>query len=293
MRILFITSTRLGDAVLSTGLLDHLQRVHPEARFTIACGPVAQDVFARMPNRARTIVLRKRPYRLHWPDLWFATVTTVWDLVVDIRGSVFAFIVPTRRRVVMRPGSGPKVAQLAAILKLDPPPSPVVWTAPEDHARAATLLPADRPVVALAPTANWAPKAWPAERFAEVFRALEAGKLAGAVPAVFAGPGVQECEMAAPLLRLLPGAIDLTGRLTVPEAAACLARAALFIGNDSGLMHVAASAGTPTVGVFGPTEAAEYAPWGRCATAVVSPSAQMQDLEAVQVLQAATALLGR
>jgi hypothetical protein len=36
MRILFVTSTRLGDAVLSTGLLDHLLRAHPEARFTIA-----------------------------------------------------------------------------------------------------------------------------------------------------------------------------------------------------------------------------------------------------------------
>ena len=67
MRILFVTSNRLGDAVLSTGLLDHLIRAHPEARFTIACGPVAEDVFARMPNRERTIVLDKLPYRLHWP----------------------------------------------------------------------------------------------------------------------------------------------------------------------------------------------------------------------------------
>ncbi|MFN8981315.1 MAG: glycosyltransferase family 9 protein, partial [Alphaproteobacteria bacterium] len=40
MRILFISSTRIGDAVLSTGLLDHLMRAHPEARFTIVCGRV-------------------------------------------------------------------------------------------------------------------------------------------------------------------------------------------------------------------------------------------------------------
>lgn len=292
MRILFITSNRLGDAVLSTGLLDHLLRAHPQARFTIACGPVARDVFARMPNRDRTIVLRKRRYRLHWPDLWFATVTTSWDLVVDIRGSAFAFIVPTARRAVMRPGTGPKVAQLAAVLKLDPPPSPVVWTAPQDHARAAALLPSGRPVVALAPTANWAPKIWPADRFAALFHALAAGPLAGAVPAILAGPGPQERELAAPLLSLLPDAVDLAGQLSIPEAAACLARVALFAGNDSGLMHVAAAAGTPTLGLFGPTDAGAYAPTGRCAAAVVSPTGRMQDLDVAQALDAAASLLG-
>ena len=91
MRILFVTSNRLGDAVLSTGLLDHLIRAHPTARITIACGPVAEGVFARMPNRDRTIVLGKLPYRLHWVPLWASAVTRLWDLVVDIRGSTLAW----------------------------------------------------------------------------------------------------------------------------------------------------------------------------------------------------------
>ena len=291
MRILFITSNRLGDAVLSTGLLAHLIRMHPDARITVACGPVAEGVFARMPNRARTIVLDKRPYRLHWPGLWLATATTLWDLVVDIRGSALAWMVPTRRRAVMRRRSGPKVAQLAAVLRLDPPPLPVVWTAPEDRARAAALLPSDRPIIALAPTANWPPKIWPAERFAALFQALRDGPLPGAVPAIFAGPGEVERNTAAPLLRLLPDAIDLIGRLSVPEAAACLARSALFIGNDSGLMHLAAAAGAPTLGLFGPTDAAEYAPSGRRAAATAAETGKMQDLTVAQALAAAMALL--
>src|SRR5581483_6232216 len=139
-------SNRLGDAVLSTGLLDHLLRTHPEARFTVACGPVAEGVFERMPNRERTIVLDKQPWRLHWHGLWVDTVTMWWDLVVDIRGSVFAWTVPARRRAVMRPRTGPKTAQLAALLRVDPPPLPVVWTAAEDRAHAAALLPPDRPI---------------------------------------------------------------------------------------------------------------------------------------------------
>ncbi|HUN41468.1 MAG TPA: glycosyltransferase family 9 protein [Acetobacteraceae bacterium] len=291
MRILFITSNRLGDAVLSTGLLHHLIDERPQAHFTIACGPVAQGVFARMPNRERTIVLDKRPYRLHWPDLWFETVTTIWDLVVDIRGSAIAWMIPARRRAVMRSRTGPKIAQLAALLRLDPPPLPMTWTAPEDQTRAATLLPADRPVIALAPTANWRPKVWPPERFAALFHELTAGPLPGAIPAVFAGPGHREREMASPLLAALPESIDLTGQLSVPEAAACLARTALFVGNDSGLMHLAAAAGAPTLGLFGPTDAAEYAPSGRRTAAVIAPTLQMQDLSVVQAFTAAADLL--
>ena len=96
------------------------------------------------------------------------------------------------------------------------------------------------------------------------------GPLPGAVPAVFADPGEQERAMAAPLLAALPGATDLCGRLNVPEAAACLSRCALYVGNDSGLMRLAAAGGTPTLGLFGPTPVAEYAPAGRCAAAVVA-----------------------
>jgi heptosyltransferase III len=291
MRILFVTSNRLGDAVLSTGLLDHLIHAHPDARITIACGPVAEGVFARMPNHERTIVLDKRSYSMHWLPLWASAATTLWDLVVDIRGSALAWMVPTRRRAVMRRRPGHKTAQLAAVLDLDPPPLPVAWTAAQDRARAAALLPTGRPIIGLGPTANWAPKIWPAESFAALFHSLQAGPLPGAVAAVFAGPGDEEQALAAPLLAALPDAIDLVGQLRLPEAAACLARCAMFIGNDSGLMHLAASAGTPTLGLFGPTSAAEYAPAGRNARVVMSSSSRMADLSVDAALAAASRLL--
>jgi ADP-heptose:LPS heptosyltransferase len=168
----------------------------------------------------------------------------------------------------------------------------VAWTAAEDRARAAALLSADRPVIALGPTANWQPKIWPAARFAELFHALASGPLPGAVPAVFAGPGETERAMAQPLLEALPQAIDLVGRLSLPEVAACLARTALFVGNDSGLMHLAASAGAPTLGLFGPTPSEEYAPAGARATVVVSSSASMQDLPVETAVAAAARLIG-
>jgi ADP-heptose:LPS heptosyltransferase len=291
MRILFVTSNRVGDAVLSTGLLDHLIGRYPQAQITVVCGRVAEEVFARMPNRAATIVLDKRPYGMHWPPLWARVVTTLWDLVVDIRGTALTWMVPTRGRAVWRRRPGPKIAELGAVLGLDPPPLPVAWTAPADRARAAALLPGEAPVVALGPTANWAPKTWPAERFAALFHALRSGPLPGAMPAVLAGPGDAERAMAAPLLAALPDAVDLAGCLSLPEAAACLARAALYVGNDSGLMHLAAAAGAPTLGLFGPTPVEEYAPVGRRTAVACAPGGRMRDLGVQAAYDAACRLL--
>lgn len=293
MRILFISSNRVGDAVITTGLLDHLIRTYPDCRITVACGRVSEGVFARMPNRERTLLLDKRPLRLHWLGLWRAVVGTRWDLVVDLRGSALSYLIPARRRALMRRLPGRKIAQFAAVLGVAPPPMPVAWTAPADRARAAALLPADRAVIALGPTANWPPKVWPPDRFAALFHAVATGRLAGAVPAIFGGPGEAERAMAAPLLALLPDAIDLVGRLTLPEAAACLARCALFVGNDSGLMHLAAAAGAPTIGLCGPTldTAEALTPAGRCAAWAFAAGPAMTDLSVEAAVAAVRRLL--
>ena len=297
MRILFITANRIGDAVLSTGLLAHFIRVHPAARFTVACGPAAAGVFARMPRLDRVIVVEKLSFDRHWLSLWWQVSRTRWDLVVDLRGSALSLAVPARRRVIMRGGRRPgqRLTHLAGLFALDPAPLPVAWTAPEDAVLAETLIPPGL-VIGLGPTANWSGKQWPAERFVQLYRGLAAKDLAGARVAVFAGPGAQEREAAAAVLAALPDAIDLVGRLSLPQAAACLARCRLFVGNDSGLMHLAAAAGTPTLGLFGPSRADEYAPAGRCAGVAVADgpvgAAVMSDLPVSVALAAARALLG-
>jgi ADP-heptose:LPS heptosyltransferase len=289
-RILFVTSSRIGDAVLSTGLLAHLLRTHPDARITVACGPAAAELFLRMPNLERLIALEKRPGGRHWLKLWAATVGTWWDLVVDIRGSALGWLVPARQRARCRHQPGPKIAELAAVLKLAPPPLPVAWIAPADAERARSLLPPG-PLVALGPTANWSGKVWPAARFVALFTALREQELPGARAVVLAGPGAAERAMAAPVLAALPDAVDLCGALTLPEAAAVLACCRLFIGNDSGLMHLAASAGTPTLGLFGPTPAAQYAPAGRHTAVARARGSDMQTLDVASALAAARSLL--
>ena len=116
MRILFISANRLGDAVITCGILDHLIRTHPDARFTIACGPAAAGVYARMPQLERIVVFDKHKNDSHWPKLWRQVAFAWWDLVIDIRGSALGYLIPARRRVVRRKRPGRMFEQHAAML---------------------------------------------------------------------------------------------------------------------------------------------------------------------------------
>jgi heptosyltransferase III len=266
MRILFVTATRIGDAVLSTGLLSHLIDRYPEARFTIAAGPVALPLFEAVPRVEQLIPVVKRRYGRHWLELFLKLAPARWDLVVDLRGSALAWLLRTRERRISRKGPSGlhRVRHLARLFDLDPPPAPRLWLEPEHEERARQILPPGSPVLAIGPAANWRGKQWRGERFAEL-----AGRLTGArgiLPearvAVLAAE--HEREQAEPLLAAIPPErrIDLVGRLDLLTAGAVLRRAALFIGNDTGLTHLAAAAGTPTVALFGPSPASDYAPWG-------------------------------
>ncbi len=281
MKILFITSNRLGDAVLSTGLLDHLIRRHPGARITIACGPVAVPLFAEAPGIERVIALTKKPYSGHWLDLWRQTAFRVWDRVVDLRASGFVWTVLAKDRCRLVKNDAPvhRLRLLADVLGLEDIVSSKVWTAEEHHAAAADLIPPG-PVLGIGPTANWGGKQWPAESFVDLIRRLRAPgqPFEDAPVAVFGGPG--ERGAAGPVLESLAeeSRIDLVGKAGLLTVAACLERCALYIGNDSGLMHLAAAAGAPTLGLFGPSREVHYAPFGAKAAFVRTPESYEQIL---------------
>lgn len=267
MRILFITASRIGDAVLSSGLLAHLAATHPQARFTVACGAAAAPLFAPAPFVEKVIPMVKRKRAGHWRDLWGQTVGTWWSLVVDLRGSALAYLVPTTRRAVLQSSWQPKhrLYHLSSVLGLDQAFAPVLWNTPEQIRHAESLLPVGTPILALGPTANWGAKQWPAERFSQLALALTAGTKARI--AVFGAEN--ERASIQPLLDALPTdkTVDLVGKIDLPTVHACLKRAALYVGNDSGLMHMACAAGIPTLGLFGPSSEVFYGPFGtRCAS---------------------------
>ena len=275
MRLLFITATRIGDAVLGTGALRYALQKWPEARVTIACGPDAAPLYDPVPNLDEIIVLEKRPRGAHWIDLWRRTATRYWSVVIDGRRSAAGRLVPhgrIRSMPAKRPGEH-TVEQVSRMMKAAHPLDPFLWTADHHEQAAARLLPPGAPVLAVAPLANWPGKVWPLDRFREVVGALTGagGRMAGARVAVFGAPAEREAALL--VLANVPKdrRIELAGEVDLLTAFACLKRCDLFIGNDSALMHMAAASGTPTVGLFGPSKDEHYGPWGALTAVARTP----------------------
>lgn len=266
MDILFVTATRIGDAMLSTGLLAYLLDRHRGARLTVAAGPLAAPLFAAVPGLDRLVTVRKQRFAQHWLRLFAEVAGKRWDLVVDLRGSALAWLLRARERRVMGKGDPRehKIQQFGRLFDLDPPPAPRLWTAPAHDRSAAALIPPGPPVLAIGPAAAWRGKEWQPERFAELALRLSGrdGPLPAARIAILAE--AHDRAKALPLLAALPPArvIDLIGKTDLLTAAAVLRRSALFVGNASGLMCIAAAVETPTLGLFGPSPIEEYAPWG-------------------------------
>ncbi len=120
----------------------------------------------------------------------------------------------------------------------------------------------------LAPGAIYGPaKRWPLERFAELARALRA-----AGHEVLACGAPADAARCAALAAASAGACaSLAGRLSLPGQAALCARAAAVVSNDSGMAHLAAATGAPTVAIFGSTSSAWTAPLGSRVRVVQRP----------------------
>ncbi len=265
LNILFITATRLGDAVMSMGILATLVERYPNAQITIACGPVPAPLFRAVPNVARIIVLNKLPFNGHWLRLLTLCWRISWDRVVDLRKSIVGRLLLANHYHTRSPHQHlHKVEDNAAVLDLAVPPAPRLWLDDAARAAAAAALPSGVPLLAIGPTANWQGKIWPPSRFAKLLQELTAngGIFAGYKIVLFGAPG--EERQVAPILKQLPpdDVINLVGKLDPLAAAAALGRCAFFIGNDSGLMHIAAAMDVPTLGLFGPSMADVYRPWG-------------------------------
>ncbi|HEX8570402.1 MAG TPA: glycosyltransferase family 9 protein [Caulobacteraceae bacterium] len=277
--ILFITSTRIGDAVLSSGLLKKLVDEIPHARFTVAAGPAAAPLFRDVPRLDQLIAMEKRGSGLHWLDLWSKVRRTRWGLVVDVRGSGLSAALSAKVRAVYKsPGEGAepehKVVEMARLLKVaDDPPSPHIFVSDETQADADRRLGDGGPILALAPGANWIGKRWPSERFSVLATRIlgRDGAMSNGRLLLVGGP--EDRRAAEAVRRELPRkrVIDTTGEVDLLTVQAMLKRARLFIGNDSGLMHMSAAAGTPTLGLFGPSDERRYGPWGANARALRGP----------------------
>jgi lipopolysaccharide heptosyltransferase I len=149
----------------------------------------------------------------------------------------------------------------------DSPPDLTLHLPPEKEVvtrelRAATPL-AGRPFAVIAPGTMWETKHWRLEGFAEIAGRLQDRGLAVAITGT-AG----EATLCRQIAEAAPGSVDLSGKTSPAVLAALLREARLCVTNDSGAMHLAVSAGTLVVAIFGPTDPVAVGPYGQAENVV-------------------------
>jgi ADP-heptose:LPS heptosyltransferase len=161
-------------------------------------------------------------------------------------------------------------------VRLALPEIPVPEAALQAARRRLASLGVSAPFVAIHPGSGSTKKNWPSDRFAAIARRLREEMRRGVL--WLAGPA--ELERGT----LPAGAAPVLGDLTLPEAAGILALADAYLGNDSGISHLAAAVrrqggrATPTVALFGPTDARIWAPSGKHVRIVESPDGSMESI---------------
>ncbi|OGP59574.1 MAG: lipopolysaccharide heptosyltransferase II [Deltaproteobacteria bacterium RBG_13_61_14] len=277
-QILVIRLGRLGDVVLATPLVRALRQAFPQAQVDW----VIKQEFASLLQGHPWLHLVIPLDTSQGPAGLFRLAGELrrrrYDLVLDLHGIPRSYLLsgwsaagmrrryrkwPIRRRLLTGFGwnllrGAPSVAEryFTAVEDFGIAPdqgAPELMPGAEARQESGRLLaPWPRPRIGLAPGATRFTKRWPAESFAAVGADL-AERFSGSV-VVVGGP--EDRETAQEILnRMSPQRpkLDLTGRLTLPQAVAVIQDLDLLISNDTGLMHVATAVQTPVVAVFGPT----------------------------------------
>ena len=293
-RILFITLSNIGDVVLTTPVLARLHQCYPEAEIDILTDARAREVLEHCPYRGAILLKEKRAGWRGLPRLVRTLRRNRYEVIVDLRTDGLAYLLRARRRFTKwgaRP-PGPHAVEdhmgvIAALGGAIPPTQ--IWLDDELRAYAATqlaALPGQR-WLALGPGANWPPKIWAAQRFRELVTLTK-----DAFDAVILLGGPNDRERAASVAEdcALP-CLNLCGTTSLLQAAAVLARARAFVGNDSGLGHLASAVGTATLTVFGPGRPLRYHPWGLQCAWIVAEDRNLDSLSAHSVAERLHTLL--
>lgn len=293
--ILVIQLDHLGDAILSTVMLAPLKARYPQARMVVLASPSNAEVFRAAAEVDEVHVCRANRFaRNRWRMGWVPAIFA-WgwrlrgvDLAIDPRGelphALLMWLTGARLRVGWNSGGGGFLLThspayqpgrhevssrraLLAQLDIQPPEAcrPAFAVSETSTAWAEDLL-AELPirgrrVILVHPGAGIPARRWPLQ----AWQALLDRLLSELVAYVVVLGSQPERETAEKLVRSLPEgtAVNLAGRSTLQQSAALLARADLFVGNDSGPAHLAAAVGTPAVVLFsGTNQPEQWRPWG-------------------------------
>jgi lipopolysaccharide heptosyltransferase II len=282
-KILFITLSNLGDALMSLPAFDFLRRACPRSRITVIAGERTRCIFEHHPDVNELIIFDKQGPLRDKIRLFLDCDRRRFDCVVDLRNSFYGWGLKAPRKtsvwtrvpawcqhdsqrhlykaIVALQGHGLDEEHFQEYNTRRNPS----FIAGQDRVEAQRLLTdrglsQDDEYVVFVPGARNVLKRWRPQGFIEVGRFLlqKAG-----LKVVVVGDATEKDCVAEIVAGIGAGAVDLSGATSFVQLAALIQRAKIVIGNDSGVLHAASYLDKILIGIYGPSDFKRYGPWSK------------------------------
>jgi len=292
--ILIVKLSAIGDVIHALPVAHALKESYPHARITWVVEKPAFDLLTNNPDIDEIIIFDKPQFKsltgLFTNGYTFAQELRAhkFDLAIDLQGlfksAAISYLSGALKRLVycnareLSQVIGQRICgdheqghvvdrylDVAQYLgcNVDDAQFPIHITPSEAQQTVAIAnhagLRLDNPYVVLAPGTNWPSKCWPTTHFAELVDKLYDHHI---IPVIIGGPNDQRLAEEIMANTQVPP-IDLTGKTSMKQLAYIIKQSQVFVGGDTGPMHLAVAVGTKVVTMFGPTDPKRNGPYGQ------------------------------
>lgn len=294
-RIAILKPCCIGDCVMALPTVDALAAAYPSATLDVYVGQHSSPVFEARSTVDRIIIIPDIP---RWRDLLpiarrIRSGSYDWVVVLD-RSRILKltkYLAGSSRTLLLQHTTAGfrhesevylDAVRRAGVTPADPTPG-IEFTAPVRETAANRATAFERPFAVLHPGGATNPgsvmfqKRWPVERFVKLIGLL---RERGLCCVLTGGPDERELCAGVASQSGLSDDANLAGQLTLMESAALIQHTRLFVGTDTGISHLAAATGTPSIIIFGPTNPLRYGPRGDQVKILAPPASyRIQDTD--------------
>ncbi len=296
-RILVIKLRYLGDVLLTTPVFDALRFRFPQAFLAAVVNKGTEDMLTGNPAINKIFTVERDSNFLSDLQKQFRLIKEIrndkFDMALDLtwneRAAVLAWLSGAKRRLSYKIERKKdlnlsllftdlveveknlhivkKHLEMAKALECFlPPAKPTIYWSPQDQSTCEAILKNNGvsdnlPYVVLHPSSNALYKVWTAEGYAAICDYLFEKRAIRTI--LICGKDAEELRLNRAICALAKShPLNLGGQLSLKQTAVLLSKAALFIGIDSGPMHMATAVNTPVAAIFGPSRAWRWGPLG-------------------------------
>ena len=261
-KILFVSLSNIGDAVMTLPTLIYLKKMYPSAKFDLICDIRSVEIFQSFPS-INKIYIREKKGGIYYQFRFIRKIRqTNYDLAVDLKTDFLLWFLRAKRKIRKVNNKSLHSVEkhfisICSNLKKIPDPKIYIPTKLQNNIK--KVFPSNKgKTVALALGANSNHKVWPTKNYVRLLKLLKI-KFAN----IILIGSKNEMDKAQLFKKLYTKKVyDFCGKLTLLETASVIKKSDFFIGNDSGLGHIASAVNTQSFIIFGDGDPDRYHPWG-------------------------------